>query len=102
VRLPDQGGVNSAVVSGRADAFTGDSPIVAYQGKIENGQIQLAGQTTDKAPYGIAFKKGSPLAPIFLKAVNTLMQNGTYAKIIAAWGLQDGAITTSKLNDAVG
>jgi polar amino acid transport system substrate-binding protein len=102
VLLPDQAGVNNAVVSGRADAFTGDTPIVAYQGKLEGGQIQLAGKTTDEAPYGIALKKGSPLVPLFQKAVAQLMQNGTYTKIIAAWGLQSGAITESKINDANG
>lgn len=101
VPLPDQNGVNQAVISGRADAFTGDSPIVAYQGKLEGGQIQLAGATTDKAPYGIAFKKGSPLAPVFQKAVADLIQNGTYTKIIETWGLQDGAVTESKINAAV-
>jgi polar amino acid transport system substrate-binding protein len=102
VLLPDQGGVNSALVAGRADAFTGDTPIVAYQGKLENGQIEVAGETTDVGPYGIAFKKGSPLAPIFQKAVAQLMQDGTYTKIISTWGLQAGAVTESKINDAAG
>lgn len=100
VLLPDQGGVNSAVVSGRADAFTGDSPIVAYQGKLENGQIELAGKTTDEAPYGIAFPKNSPLAPVFQKAMTQLIANGTYKKIIDTWGLQSGAVTASKVNGA--
>ena len=102
VLLPDQGGVNSAVVSGRADAFTGDSPIVAYQSKLENGQIELAGKTTDVAPYGIAFPKGSPLAPLFQKAMAKLIADGTYTKIIANWGLQSGAVKASKVNGAGG
>lgn len=100
VLLPDQGGVNSAVVSGRADAFTGDSPIVAYQGKLEGGQIELAGKTTDVGPYGIAFPKNSPLVPVFQKAVDQLIQDGTYTKIIDTWGLQSGAVTTSQVNAA--
>jgi polar amino acid transport system substrate-binding protein len=102
VLLPDQAGVNSAVVAGRADAFIGDTPVVAYQGKLVGGQIQLAGKTTDVGPYGIAFPKGSPLVPIFQKAVNELIQNGTYTKIINTWGLQAGAVTESKVNDAAG
>lgn len=101
VALPDQNGVDQAVISGRADAFTGDSPIVAYQGKLENGQIELAGTTTDKAPYGIAFPKGSPLAPVFQKAMTQLISDGTYTKIVDTWGLQDGAVTESKINAAV-
>ena len=102
VLLPDQGGVNSALVAGRADAFTGDTPVVAYQGKLENGQIEVAGETTDVGPYGIAFPKGSPLAPLFQKAVTQLIKDGTYTKIINTWGLQAGAVTESKLNDAAG
>jgi len=102
VLLPDQGGVNSALVAGRADAFTGDTPVVAYQGKLENGQIEVAGETTDVGPYGIAFKKGSPLASIVQKAVTQLMQDGTYTKIVNTWGLQAGAVTESKINDAAG
>ncbi len=102
VLLPDQGGVNNAVVSGRADAFTGDTPVVIYQGTLEGGQIQLAGKTQDEAPYGIAFKKGSPLVTIFQKAMTQLMSDGTYTKIINTWKLQTGAITESKINDAVG
>jgi polar amino acid transport system substrate-binding protein len=102
VLLPDQAGVNSAVVGGRADAFTGDTPVVIYQGTLEGGQIQLAGKTTDEAPYGIAFKKGSALGPIFQKAVTQLMANGTYTKIIGTWKLQAGAVTESKINAANG
>jgi polar amino acid transport system substrate-binding protein len=102
VLLPDQAGVNAAVVGGRADAFTGDTPVVIYQGTLEGGQIQLAGKTTDEAPYGIAFKKGSPLAPIFQKAVTKLMQDGTYTKIINTWKLQAGAVTESQINGANG
>jgi polar amino acid transport system substrate-binding protein len=92
--------VNSAVVSGRADAFTGDTPIVIYQGTLEGGQIELAGKTTDEAPYGIAFKKGSPLVPIFHDAVQKLMDDGTYDTIIKTWHLQAGAIHTSVINGA--
>lgn len=102
VLLPDQGGVNSAVVSGRADAFTGDSPIVAYQGKLEGGQIEVVGKTTDQAPYGIAFPKGSALTGVFQKAMAKLITDGTYKKIIDAWGLQAGAVTESKINGANG
>jgi polar amino acid transport system substrate-binding protein len=100
VPLPDQNAVNAAVISGRADAFTGDSPIVEYQGKLENGQIQLAGKTTDVGPYGIALPKGSALAPVFQKAVTQLIKDGTYTKIINTWGLQSGAVTVSKINAA--
>jgi polar amino acid transport system substrate-binding protein len=100
VLLPDQAGVNSAVVAGRADAFTGDTPIVIYQGTLEGGQIELAGKTTDEAPYGIAFKKGSPLVSIFHDAMQQLMDDGSYDQIIKTWHLEAGAIHTSVINGA--
>jgi polar amino acid transport system substrate-binding protein len=102
VLLPDQAGVNNAVVAGRADAFTGDTPIVAYQGKLEGGQIEVVGQTTDVGPYGIAFPKNSPLVTVFQKAVQQLMDNGTYTKIINTWGLSAGAVNQAKINGAAG
>jgi polar amino acid transport system substrate-binding protein len=100
VLLPDQAGVNSAVVAGRADAFTGDTPIVIYQGTLEGGQIELAGKTSDEAPYGVAFKKGSPLVSIFHDAMQQLMDNGVYDQIIKTWHLEAGAIKTSVINGA--
>lgn len=102
VLLPDQAAVNSAVVAGRADAFTGDTPVVAYQGKLVGGQIELVGQTTDVGPYGIAFPKGSALVPVFQKAVQKLMDDGTYTKIINTWGLSAGAVNQAKINGAGG
>jgi polar amino acid transport system substrate-binding protein len=102
VLLPDQNGVNQAVVSGRADAFISDSPVVSYQIKLENGQIDQGGTTTDVAPYGIAFPKGSPLAPVVQKAVVALIADGTYSSIVSTWGLQAGAVTDSKVNGASG
>ena len=101
VPLPDQNGVNQAVIAGRADAFISDSPVVAYQVKLVAGQIQQGGTTTDVAPYGIAFSKNSPLTPIFQKAVTALIADGTYTKIIDTWGLQSGAVTESKIDAAV-
>lgn len=102
VLLPDQNGVNLAVESGRADAFISDSPVVDYQVKLQNGQIQQGGTTTDVAPYGIALPKNSPLAALLQKTVQSLIDDGTYQKIITTWGLAKGAVTTSKVNAAVG
>ena len=102
VSLPNQNGVNQAVIAGRADAFISDSPVVDYQVKQQNGEIVQGGETTDRVPYGVAFAKGSPLAPIFQKAITALIADGSYTKIINAWGLTDGAVTESKMNGAAG
>ncbi|GAA3844756.1 ABC transporter substrate-binding protein [Saccharothrix violaceirubra] len=47
---------------------------------------------------GFAFRKDSPLAPAFQAAVNKLIENGTYSKILAKWGTQDSAIPRSEIS----
>lgn len=103
VALPDQNAVNSALVSGRADAFTADSPIVDYQIKATNGGIEQGGETTDVAPYGIALPKTSgAFKEAVQKAVKKLIDDGTYGKILQTWNLTDGAITDPVVNGAGG
>ncbi|HEX5496700.1 MAG TPA: ABC transporter substrate-binding protein [Mycobacteriales bacterium] len=99
----DQNGVNSALVSGRADAFTADSPVVAYQVKITNGGIEQGGVSTGVAPYGIAIPKGTgSFRDAVLGAVKKLMADGQYGKILDTWGLRSGAITDPKIDPASG
>jgi polar amino acid transport system substrate-binding protein len=103
VPLPDQNQVNNALIAGRADAFTADSPVVDYQVKITNGGVEAAGTAADVAPYGIAVAKTSgQLKDAVLKAVQKLISDGTYTKIMTTWGVQDGAITDPKINGAAG
>ncbi|MFD5462254.1 ABC transporter substrate-binding protein [Kitasatospora sp. NPDC127059] len=47
---------------------------------------------------GFAFKKGSPFAPAFQAAVNQLIKDGTYERILRKWGLTDSAIQESQLS----
>jgi polar amino acid transport system substrate-binding protein len=103
VPLPDQNQVNNALIAGRADAFTADSPVVEYQVKVTNGGIEEGGTAADVAPYGIAIAKNAgSLKDAVLKAVQKLISNGSYAKIMETWGVQPGAITDPKVNGAAG
>jgi len=95
---PDQNGVNSALSSGRATVAMADSPVAAYQVKQSNGLFKLSGQPYGTAPYGIAIKKGSPLAQPLLAALKVLIADGTYNKILTKWGVQAGAIKTPTIN----
>ncbi|MGV9254419.1 ABC transporter substrate-binding protein [Streptomyces sp. NPDC003697] len=47
---------------------------------------------------GFAFKKGSPLTKAFQAAVNELIKDGTYARILKKWGTSASAIDTSRIN----
>ncbi|WP_226486090.1 ABC transporter substrate-binding protein [Streptomyces parvulus] len=47
---------------------------------------------------GFAFKKGSPLTRAFQAAVNELIADGTYARILKKWGTSASAIDTARIN----
>ncbi|MFF2142779.1 ABC transporter substrate-binding protein [Kitasatospora sp. NPDC058190] len=47
---------------------------------------------------GFAFKKGSKLTPAFQAAVNQLIKDGTYQRILEKWGLADSAIPQSQIS----
>jgi polar amino acid transport system substrate-binding protein len=98
---PDQNGANLAISSGHDQVGMADSPVAAYQVQQSNGQFKLVGTPYGVAPYGIALPKGNGMAPAVLTAVKTLISNGTYAKIMAKWGVQAGAITTPGINGAI-
>jgi len=98
--FPDQNGANLALSSGRAQVGMADSPVAAYQVKQSGGKFKLVGTPYGTAPYGIAIPKGSKLGPAVLAALQKLIANGEYTKILTKWGVADGAITDPKINGA--
>jgi polar amino acid transport system substrate-binding protein len=96
----DQNGANLALSSGRAQIVMADSPPAAYAVQKSGGQFKLVGQTYGTAPYGLALPKNSGTAPAVLAALKVLMKNGTYSSILSHWGVQNGAISTPKINGA--
>ncbi|GGP32045.1 ABC transporter substrate-binding protein [Streptomyces capoamus] len=47
---------------------------------------------------GFAFKKGTDLAPAFQAAVNKLLSDGTYGRILKKWGTTGSAIEKSRIS----
>ena len=47
---------------------------------------------------GFAFKKGTKLAPAFQAAVNRLIEDGTYDRILKKWGTRASAIEKSRIS----
>ncbi|WP_327295282.1 MULTISPECIES: ABC transporter substrate-binding protein [unclassified Streptomyces] len=87
--------------SGGADAGSADSPIAAYAVKTSGGgkDFQIVGPTVQAAPYGIAVAKGNDqLTKAVQQAMNAIIKNGTYDKILAKWGAEQGAVTAAKVN----
>ena len=98
---PTQSSANLALSSGRAQVSMADSPVAAYQVKL-NGQFKLVGKSYGTAPYGIAVPKADgTLDKAILAALKVLVTNGTYADLLLKWNVQSGADTHPALNGAI-
>jgi polar amino acid transport system substrate-binding protein len=94
--LEQQTDVTKALLDGTVDAMAADSPVVADAVAKSTGKIQMLGTTYAVAPYGIAVRKGAGnLAVAVRRAVQTLMDDGTYTGVLRTAGVQAGAIQTS-------
>ncbi|HVV13501.1 ABC transporter substrate-binding protein [Amycolatopsis sp.] len=94
--------VNLQLTTKRSQAMLADSPVVDYAVKQTDGAVEVVGQPYDTAPYGIALKKDQgTYSQAIQGAVQALIDDGTYAKILAKWGLSTaGAITKAEINPA--
>ena len=102
LQFDDQGAASNAVVVGQAEAVLADSPIVAYAVQQSNDQLELVGDVYDAAPYAYVVPKGSELGKALQGAVQSLIDDGTYADILKKWLLEGGAVDTSEINGASG
>jgi polar amino acid transport system substrate-binding protein len=94
-----QSDATNAVVTGKDDAMLADSPVCAYAVKQTNGQLALAGDIYDSAPYGYVLPKDqTDFADAIAGSVQALITDGTYKSILAKWGVDAGAITTPTVN----
>jgi polar amino acid transport system substrate-binding protein len=90
-----------SVVLGKADAMDADSPVTGYAVEKTNGKLQLAGDVYQAAPYGVLMSKNSgTLKEALQKAIQSMIDDGTYKQILTKWGVQAGAITTAQINAA--
>ena len=89
----------TAVATGKADAFYADSPVAGYAISQTDGQLEALGDVEGVAKQGIAVKKGNAqLAEAVQKAVQKLMDDGTYMKILKHWGVESGALDKAEIN----
>ena len=94
----DGNGAAEALMSGRADLYWLGSTAVSYFVAQSKGRTKIVGHYTDTSHIGPALPKGSPMAVPLRAAIQYLMDNGTYEKIVIKWGLQSGALKTAPLN----
>ena len=78
---------------GRADAVLADSPVVANDANLSEGELEALGLAIESAPYGIGLRKeATELKAAIEDALQTIIDNGTYDDILDSWGLTSGAI----------
>ncbi len=94
----DGNGAVEAMMSRRADLFWLGSTAVSYFVAQSKGRTKVVGSYTDRSYLGIGMPKGSDMAAPMQAALQHLIENGTYDKVIVKWGLQDGAIKDVPLN----
>lgn len=88
----------TAVVLGRADAASADSPVTAYAVTRADGKLEKTGEIFDAADYGWPVPKGSDLGPALQAALQHLIETGDYAKTLKPWGVTEGLKTQATLN----
>jgi len=78
---------------GRADAVLADSPVVANDARLSEGELEALGLAIESAPYGIGLRKTSTeLKAAIEDALQNMIDDGTYDDILDKWGLAGGAI----------
>lgn len=99
ISLKSMGEVSTAVVTGKADLLYSDLPVALYAVSKTSGQLQQVGQTSDTAKNAIAIKKGdSQTAQAMQKAMQKLMDDGTYGRILKKWSVNEGALSEAEIN----
>ncbi len=98
-----QSDATAAIVSGRVAAGLADSPVMAYAVQQTNGQLELLGDIYDSAPYGYVIRKDeTDFAQAVADAVKSLIDDGSYEKVLTKWGVEGGAINDPTVNPAAG
>ncbi|MCL7425591.1 ABC transporter substrate-binding protein [Streptomyces sp. YS415] len=91
-----------ALQSGRIDVYLGPNPTAAYHA-ASSGKTEVVGTysgagATLQGLIAATTKKDSGLAEPLADALNEVIDNGTYAKVLKRWGLSDEAVTASEIN----
>ncbi|GHF01630.1 ABC transporter substrate-binding protein [Streptomyces fumanus] len=91
-----------ALRSGRIDLYLGPNPTAAYHAAA-TGQTEVVGTYSGAGPtlqglIAATTKKDNGLVGALAAALDTVIDNGTYAKVLDRWGLADEAVTESEIN----
>lgn len=98
----DQPNAILSVQSGRTDAFFSSQAPLTYFVDGSDGELELAGvgepNGFDDLYQGLLVPQDSPMAEMFLEAIEVLHENGTYEQIMTAWGLEGNMLDEPGIN----
>jgi polar amino acid transport system substrate-binding protein len=98
-----QADVTTNLVGGKVQAMYADSPVTAYAVGQTDGKLETLGDIRGAAPEAVILPRGDDaMAKAVQAALQKLMDDGTLATILGAWGNADGALTTAEINPTVG
>nr|WP_202485068.1 MULTISPECIES: ABC transporter substrate-binding protein [unclassified Streptomyces] len=88
--------------SGRIDAHLGPSPSAAYH-VATAGQSEIAGQISGaggdlQGKIAATTKKDSGLVEAYAAAIDHIIEDGSYGKVLERWGLTGEAVEKSEIN----
>ncbi|MFD7894581.1 ABC transporter substrate-binding protein [Streptomyces sp. NPDC059743] len=93
----ENGAVLTSLQQGRIDVVMSTINGLRHQASQPAAGVRFLGEF-HRLDVGFAFDKGSPLLKAFQGAVNELIDDGTYARILKKWGTEDSAIEESRIS----
>jgi polar amino acid transport system substrate-binding protein len=86
------------VKNGRAVADMNDFPVAAYTAQ-KQPDFEVVGEQLEAGPYGIGVRKAdTALRDAIKAAVQAIIDDGTYTKILEKWNVTQGALTAATVN----
>ncbi|MEV7542168.1 MULTISPECIES: ABC transporter substrate-binding protein [unclassified Streptomyces] len=89
------------VKAGGAVADLNDFPVTSYIAKTSGGgnDFEVGGQQSDVGLFGIAVSKdNTQLRDALKEAVDAIIKDGSYAKVLEKWNVKDGAVQSASIN----
>lgn len=98
LKFASQADVTTNVAGGKAEAMYADSTVSEYSVALTDGQLEVVGGVRESEPQGIVLPADdAELTEAMQQAMQHLMDDGTWAEILEAWGPTDAALTTAEV-----
>ncbi len=98
VTFQSQAPATQAVIDGKAYGTLAESPVIENAVRNSNGKLVTNGKAFEVSPYGIAVSaQRRQLARLMRDALQAMIDDGTYQRILDDWGIGSGAITDPRI-----